>query len=147
MAFSSTIFLRLLVPDLLNPVAFSRTRAPQPRSPTSSAPSAGSPGHAGRQSPARGLHAPESSLLFGARDSHAPHFSGQARWGWGLRWLICGWVASVTAPASTAGSLIFVASVCLCCLFPCFFMYSLLVYYSDFIGILVGSMLDRPSFI
>lgn len=41
----------------------------------------------------------------------------------------------------------FVASVCLCCLFPCFFMYSLFVYYWDFIRILVGSMLDRPSFI
>lgn len=124
--FFSTIFLRPLVPDLLNPVAFSKTRAPQPRSPTSSAPSSESPGHAGRQSPTRGLHAPESSWLFGARDSHAPRFSGRARWGWGRRWPICGWVASVTArvghappspavpaPASTTGSLILLLlSVC-----------------------------------
>jgi len=70
-----------LVPDLLNPVAFLKTRTLQPHSPTSSAPSAGSTGHAGRQSPARGLHAPESSLLFGARDGHAPLFSSWARWG------------------------------------------------------------------
>lgn len=53
---------------------------------------------------------------------------------------------AASATASIAGSLIFVASVCLCCLFSCFFMYSLLVFYSDFIEILVGLMLDRPSF-
>jgi hypothetical protein len=160
MAFSSTVFFDFSVPDLLNPVAFLKTHAPQPHSLTSSAPSAGSTSHAGRQSPARGLHTLESSLLFGVRDGHASLFSGHARWGWGLRWLIYGWVALVTAhvlhalpspavsaPASTAGSLIFVVSVCLCCVFSCFLLYSLLVYYSDFIEILVGLMLDWPSFI
>jgi hypothetical protein len=34
---------------------------------------------------------------FGARDGHAPPFSGLARWGWGLRRLIFGWVVLVTA--------------------------------------------------
>jgi hypothetical protein len=40
--------------------------------PSSSAPVAGSSSHGGRRCPAHGLHAPESLLLFGARDGHAP---------------------------------------------------------------------------
>jgi hypothetical protein len=62
----------LLEPDLHNSVVFSKTRAPQPCSPSLSAPVAGSSGHGGRQCPARGLHASERLLLFGARDGHAP---------------------------------------------------------------------------
>ncbi len=67
---------RYLEPDLRNPIAFLKTRAPQPSSQSSSAPAASSTVHAGRQSPTSGLHAPESYLLFGARDGHAPPFSG-----------------------------------------------------------------------
>jgi hypothetical protein len=43
------------------------------------------------------LHAPKSPLLFGARDGHASPFFGLARWGWGPRRLIFGWVVLVTA--------------------------------------------------
>jgi hypothetical protein len=94
-------FHRLFRANLHNPVAFLKTRAPQPSSPSSSTPVAGSTVHVGRQSPARGVYAPESSLFFGVRDGHAPPFSGHARWGCGLWWLIYGWVAPVTARAPT----------------------------------------------
>jgi hypothetical protein len=83
-------FIVFSKPDLHNSVAFLNTRAPQPSSPSSSAPVAGSTVHPSRQSPARGLHAPESSLFFGARKGHSPPFSGRARWGCGLWWLIYG---------------------------------------------------------
>jgi hypothetical protein len=76
LAFSSFVFIIFSEPDLYNPVAFLKTRAPQPSSQSSSAPAASSTVHAGRQSPTSGLHAPESYLLFGARDGHAPPFSG-----------------------------------------------------------------------
>jgi hypothetical protein len=62
----------LLEPDLHNSVVFSKTRAPQPCSLSSSDPAAGSSGHESSQCLARGLHALESLLLFGARDGHAP---------------------------------------------------------------------------
>jgi hypothetical protein len=67
LAFSSFVFIVFSEPDLHNPVAFLKTSAPQPSSPSLSAPAAGSTVHAGCQSLARGLHAPESSLFFGAR--------------------------------------------------------------------------------
>jgi hypothetical protein len=101
LAFSSFVFIVFSEPNLHNPVAFLKTRAPQPSSPSSSTPVAGSTVHVGRQSPARGVYAPESSLFFGVRDGHAPPFSGHARWGCGLWWLIYGWVAPVTARAPT----------------------------------------------
>jgi hypothetical protein len=56
----SYFFLRLLEPDLHTSVAFFKTRAPQPRSPSSFAPAARSTGHVGRRCPTRGLHTPES---------------------------------------------------------------------------------------
>jgi hypothetical protein len=59
-------FLRFLEPDLHNPVAFLKTRAPQPCFLSSSAPTVGSTGHADRGSSARDLHVLESPLLFGA---------------------------------------------------------------------------------
>jgi hypothetical protein len=47
---------------------------------------------------------PESPLLFGARDGHVLRFSGLARWGWGLRRLIFGWVVLVMARVTHAQS-------------------------------------------
>jgi hypothetical protein len=85
-------FFDFLVPDLLNPVVFFKTRTPQPCSPASSAPAVGSTCHVDRRRPARGLHAPERPLLFGAREGHAPPFSGRAPWGRGLWWRIYDWV-------------------------------------------------------
>jgi len=84
LAFSSPVFLDFSKPDLYNFVAFFKTRAPQPCSLSSAAHATGSTGHADSQSLTRGLHAPESSLLFGAHDGHALPFSGRARWGWGI---------------------------------------------------------------
>jgi hypothetical protein len=92
------------MPDLRTSADFCDTRAPQPSSPSPSAPAAGRTGHAACRSSARSLHAPESPLLFGARDGHVPQFSGLARWGWGLRRLIFGWVVLVMARASHAPS-------------------------------------------
>jgi hypothetical protein len=155
--FLQLFFFDFSVPDLLNPIAFLKTRALQLHSSTSSAPFTESTGHAGRQSSTRGLYAPESSLLFGACDGHALLFSSQARWGWGIRWLICSWFAPVTtrilhappspavsALASTAGSLIFAVSICLCCVFSCFLLYSacvLLIFYWNFSWLDVRSVL------
>lgn len=156
---SSIVFHRCLEPDLRNPVAFLKTRAPQPSSPSSSAPAAGSTALAGRQSSACGLHAPERSLFFGARDGQTPLFSGRAPWGCGLWRLIFGWVAPVMACAPTRRRLR-QCPPCLCCRLPgflcyclvvlcilLFLLYSLHVYCLDFIGIFVGLVLDRPSFI
>jgi hypothetical protein len=56
-----------LDPDLHNSVAFSKTHAPQPCSPSSAALAVGSSGHVSCWCPACGLHVPESLLLFGAR--------------------------------------------------------------------------------
>jgi hypothetical protein len=75
-----------LEPDLPNSVAFSKTSAPQPRSPSSFAPTAESLGHIGRWCPARGMHELESFLLFGARDGHALPSLAVHGVGWGLRW-------------------------------------------------------------
>lgn len=154
---SSIVVHRCLVPDLRNPVAFLKTRAPKPSSPSSSAPAAGSMALAGRQSSARGLHAPESSLFFGARDGYAPLLSGHARWGCGLWRLIYCWVAPVMARAPTRRRLR-QCPPCLCCRLPEFLCYCLVVlcillflmyrlHVSDFIEIFVGLVLDRPSFI
>lgn len=99
---SSTVFFNFLVPDLLNPVSFFKTRAPQPCSPASSAPAVGSTCHVDRRRPAHGLHAPERPLLFGVREGHAPPFSGRAPWGRGLRWRIYGWVLLVVECVSHA---------------------------------------------
>jgi hypothetical protein len=85
---------------------------------SSFAPAAWSTGHAGGRSSASGLNAPESLLLFDACDGHAPPFSDRARWGWGLRWLIYGWMVTArvirapsylaeSAPAFYAGSFVF----------------------------------------
>jgi hypothetical protein len=49
----------------------------------------------------RGLHAPESPLLFDVRDGHVPSFSGLGRWGRGLRRPFFGWVVLVTARVAT----------------------------------------------
>jgi len=137
--FSSSI----LEPDLHNFVSFSKTHALQPCSTSSSAPASGSSGHVGRRCPARGLHAPESLLLFGACDSHAPPSLAMHDVVWGLRWSIYGWVVPVTASVlhappsptesaavSTASSLFFefffffffffFFSFALCCVFVFF---------------------------
>jgi hypothetical protein len=140
-----------LEPDLLNLVVFLKTRAPQPRSPSPSVPAAGSTCHVVRRRPVRGLHAPERPLLFGAREGHTPPFSGRARWGWGLWWWIYGWVQLVMARVSHAPPSpvdfvsVFSASCCvfwsfLHCVvvYPLVSMYSLTVYYSNFIRIFVG---------
>jgi hypothetical protein len=126
--------------DLHNSVTFFKTRAPQLRSLSSFAPATRSTGHVGCWCPARGLHVPESLLLFGARDGHVLPFLPIHGVGWSLRWSTDGWVASVTtrvlhAPSSpvesaivsTAGSLFlrffllcvvyshcFSCTVCLC---------------------------------
>lgn len=47
-----------LVPDLRSSGVYFKTRAPQRRSPASSAPADGSSGHGGKRFPARGRHAP-----------------------------------------------------------------------------------------
>lgn len=62
----------LLESDLHNSVDFFKTHVPQLCSPSSSALVTKSSGHGDRRCPAHGLHAPESMLLFGARDGHAP---------------------------------------------------------------------------
>jgi hypothetical protein len=105
--FLAGLFLFLfffLMPDLRTSADFCYTRAPQPSSPSPSAPAAGRTAHAVCRRTARSLHAPESPLLFGARDGHVPRFSGLARWGWGLRRLIFGWVVLVMARVSHAPS-------------------------------------------
>jgi len=83
--------------DLHNFFAFSKTRAPQLHSPSSSDPTAESSGHVGHWCPAHHLHALESLLLFEARDGHAPLSLAMHGVGWGLQWLIYYWVVQVTA--------------------------------------------------
>jgi hypothetical protein len=100
--FFSRVISIFLEPDLLNTVVFLKTCAAQPCSPSPSVPAAGSTCHVVLRLPARGLHAPERPLLFGAREGHATPFYGRARWGWGLRWWIYGWVQLVMARVSHA---------------------------------------------
>jgi len=90
-----------LVPDLHSSGGFSKTRAPQRSSPSSSAPAAGSSGHGGSRLPARGWHAPESLSLFGARVGHSPPFLAVHGVGWGLRWSILCWVVPGRRVSST----------------------------------------------
>lgn len=155
-AFSSFVFIVFSEPDLHNSVAFLKTRAPQPCSPSLSTPTARSAVHAGRQSPARGLHAPESSLFFGAHDGHAPPFFWPCAVGLlsmvvdlrlgGIGDGACSHTLpspAEFAPASSASFLVFCVVLCILL----FLLYSLPVYCSEFIGIFVGLMLDRPSFI
>jgi hypothetical protein len=83
----------------------------QRRSPSSSAPAAGSSGHGGTRFPARGRHAPECLSLFGARVGHVPLFLAVHGVGWGLRWSFLCWVVPGTArvlhePPSPADSAI-----------------------------------------
>jgi hypothetical protein len=148
----SYVFLRLLELDLHTSVAFFKICALQLRSPSLSTPAAGSIGHVGRRCPARGLHALESLLLFGACDGHASPFLAVHGGGWGQQWSIYGWIVLVTAcvlhvppspadstPVSYAGSLFLdFFFLHLCCVFLLFFMYSMPVYCSNFIEILVG---------
>jgi hypothetical protein len=100
-----------LVPDLHSSGVYFMTRAPQRRSPSSSAPDAGSSGHGGNRFPARGRHAPECLSLFGARVGHVPPFLAVHGVGWGLRWSFLCWVVPGTArvlhaPPSPADSAI-----------------------------------------
>jgi hypothetical protein len=144
-----------LEPALHNSVTFFKTRTLQLHSSSSSAPATRSTGHVGCWCPARGLHAPKSLLLFGTREGHALPFLAVHGVGWALRWSIYGWVESVTtrvlhmppsptesATIFTAGSLLFefffFFSSTLCCVFPLFILYNLLVYCSNFIEISVG---------
>jgi hypothetical protein len=145
------VFIDFSEPDLHNHVCFFKTRAFQPCSPTLSALAAGSTDLASSRCPKHGLHVLESPMLFGARDGHAPPFSGRAWWSWGLRRLIYGCVVLVTARAFTPRRLRrslslppllaawfcwFFSSFVLC--IPLFLMYSLSVYCSDFIRIFIG---------
>jgi hypothetical protein len=84
-----------LEPDLHTTVDFYKTYAPQPHSPSSSAPATRSIGRVGRRSLAHGLHAPKSFSLFGPCDSHAPPFQAMLDGSWGLRRPICGWVLPI----------------------------------------------------
>jgi hypothetical protein len=59
----------------------------------------------------------------------------------------CAAVSGEVNPVSTAGSLFWVFFYFVCCVFLLFLQYSLSMYCSNFIGIFVGLMLDRPSFI
>jgi hypothetical protein len=77
-----------LEPDLHTSDDYSKTRATQPCSLSSSAPAAGSLGHVSNRSPAHGRHAPESLLLFGARVGYAPPFLAVHGVGWGLRYVV-----------------------------------------------------------
>jgi hypothetical protein len=128
-----------LEPDLHTSGAYSKTRAPQPRSPSSFAPAAGSSGHVDNRIPARGRHAPESLLLFGAFVGHVPTFLAVHGVGWGLQWSILCWVVPVTArvlhtppsPAESAtGSLPAAALgfLCFLCTFLCVYYGSQFVY-------------------
>jgi hypothetical protein len=128
-----------LEPDLHTFGAYSKTRAPQPRSPSSSAPAAGSSGLVGNRFPARGRHVPESLLLLGARVGHAPHFLAVHGVRWGLRWSILCWVVPVTvrvlhAPPSPAESAIVslpaaaLGFLCFLCTFLCVYCGSQFVY-------------------
>jgi len=120
-----------LEPNLHNSIAFFKTRALQLRSPSSSAPAAGSTGHIGRQCSARGLHTPKSLLLFGTHDGHTPSFLTVHGIEWGLQWSIYSWVVLVTArvlhsppsptesaTVSTASNMFFDFFSALCCVFP-----------------------------
>jgi hypothetical protein len=74
-----------LEPNLYNSVVYSMTHAPQPRSPSPSPPAAGSSSHVDRQCPGRGLHAPESLLLFGPCVGHIPPYLAVHDVGWGSK--------------------------------------------------------------
>jgi hypothetical protein len=109
-------------------------------------PVVGSTGHVGRQSPARGLYAPKSPMLFGACDGHAPPFLAVHGEEWVLRLGAIG--DGVCPPRATVSGEVclclhcrrLVLSVFLlkCCVFLLFFEYSLSVYYSNFIRIFIG---------
>jgi len=112
----------------------------------STIPVVGSTGHVGRQSPARGLYAPKSPMLFGACDGHAPPFLAVHGEEWVLRLGAIG--DGVCPPRATVSGEVclclhcrrLVLSVFLlkCCVFLLFFEYSLSVYYSNFIRIFIG---------
>jgi hypothetical protein len=98
-----------LEPDLHNSIAFSKTCALQPHSSSSSDLASGRLSHVGHRCLVGGLHMPESLLLFGAHDGHTLLSLAMHGVGWGLQWLIYGWVVPVTArvrhaPASPAES-------------------------------------------
>jgi hypothetical protein len=125
--------------DLHTSGAYSKTRTPQPRSPSSSAPAAESSGLVGNRFSARGRHAPESLLLLGARVGQAPPFLAVHGVGWGLRWSILCWVVPVTvlvlhAPPSLAESATVslpaaaLGFLCFLCTFLCVYCGSQFVY-------------------
>jgi hypothetical protein len=149
--FLSPYFLWFWKSDLYFSTDFCLTRAPQPRSPSSSTPTAASSGRVNRRWSVRGTHAPGSSLLFGACEGHAPPFSGRARWQLVIRRRIFVWVVLWRGVTYTPRHLVSLASFphcqqlvfwCFCLfvfvLFSYFSGHRLLVFDSNFMGIFVG---------
>jgi hypothetical protein len=95
--FFSPFFLWFWKPNLHFLANFWLTRAPQPRSQSSSSPGAARSGRVDCRRSVHGAHAPGSSLLFGARVGHAPPFLGRSRWQLVIRRRTSVWVAPVLA--------------------------------------------------
>jgi hypothetical protein len=128
----SALFPRILKPDLRTSVDFCETRATQPCSQASSAPTVRSIGRVVHRSSARGPHAPRSLCPLTAREGHASPFYAVFGGAWGLRRRTCCWVLLVLArvlhapPLRRSFAIFPLPASCvwvflpLCCVFPCF---------------------------
>jgi hypothetical protein len=135
--------------DLQVFVAFSKTHAPQPRSPSSFAPACRK--HRPRRPSVSGAwpaHAREPFALWRASQPRST-FSGSVWWRMGSTMVdlqLGGASDSVCPPPAAVSNRFRPCLFCrqpfffllLCCVFLLFLLYSMLVYCSNFIGILVG---------